>query len=432
MPKIASKSLLNIHITKLAPNNSFIAVGDPAELYVRKTAKTTRFYLRYKNETLSLGEFIFNPKGSSFGVTEARSEAHKILKELKAKKISINQYKANQKADYSFKIYFEKFLETREFKGLKARSIRAIRNRITNHCEEILDKDIRDLSNNPATIRDFLKDLVWKKDNKGFTDMKRRVINDIQSIFAKAIYERVITFNPIVDLKSELGTVNKCNERKAIIEEEPLKEFLIDLKNHDFGNNPILKFNLYFLLLTAVRPANACQAEWSEIDFEKKLWTIPANKMKIPENGDHKVHLSTHTIELLKALHPLTSYSNYLFASLDIKGNPTHLHLNAPRNNIKKIQNGKYEDKLDAHGFRAIFTTFTNEHSSEIMEKHPMDFTITREICLAHRVNNDTQKAYVRKPDFQAVRNLFQWYADFLNELCPFNFENLYQNRGNK
>ena len=432
MPKIGSKSLSNKDIINLTPNNSFIAVGDPAELYVRKTAKSTRFYLRYKNETLSLGEFIFNPKGSSFGVTEARSKAHTILNELKAKSISINQYKANQKADYSFKIYFEKFLETREFKGLKARSIRAIRNRITNHCEEILDKDIRDLSNNPATIRDFLKDLVWKKDNKGFTDMKRRVINDIQSIFAKAIYERVITFNPIVDLKSELGTVNKCKHRKAITDENLLKNFLIDLKNHDFGNNPILKLNLYFLLLTAVRVANACKAEWSEIDFEKKLWTIPAHKMKVGENGDHKVHLSTHTIELLKALHPLTSYSNYLFASLDIKGNLTHLNLNAPRYNIKKIQNGKYKEHLDAHGFRTIFTTFTNENSSKIMEEHPMDFTPTRKICIAHKVNDKTEEAYNRKPDFQAVRNLFQWYADFLNELCPFEFENLYQNRGNK
>lgn len=431
MPKIASKSLLNIHITKLAPNNSFIAVGDPAELYVRKTTKSTRFYLRYKNETLSLGEFIFNPKGSSFGVTEARSKAHTILNELKAKNITINQYKANQKADYSFKIYFEKFLKSRELKGLKARSIRAIRNRILNHCSEILDKDIRDFANNPATIRDFLEDFV-KKDNKGFTDMKRRVINDIQSIFAKAIYDRIITFNPIIDLKSELGSVKKCNHRKAIIKEELLKEFLIDLKNHNFDNNPILKFNLYFLLLTAVRPANACQAEWSEIDFENKLWTIPADKMKISDNGEHKVHLSTHTIKLLKALKPLTSHSNYLFASLDIKGNPTHLHLNAPRNNIKKIQNGKYKEHLDAHGFRAIFTTFTNEKSSKIIERYPMEFITTREICLAHNVNNLTQRAYVRKPDFQAVRNLFQWYADFLNELCPFEFDSLYQNRGNK
>lgn len=423
MPKIASKSLSNIAITKLAPNNSFIAVGDPAELYVRKTAKSTRFYLRYKNETLSLGEFIFNPKGSSFGVTEARSKAHTILNELKAKSISITQYKNNQKINYSLKIYFEKFLKSRELKGLKSKSIRAIRNRIVNHCEKILDEDIRNFANNPATIRNFLEDFV-SKDDKGFTDMKRRVINDLQSIFEEAKYERIINFNPIIGLKSRLGSIKKCKHRKAITDEELLKEFLIDLKNHNFDNNPILKFNLYFLLLTAVRPANACQAEWSEIDFEKKLWTIPANKMKISENGNHIVPLSSHLIKLLEALYPLTAHSNYLFASLDIKGNPTHLHLNAPRNNIKKIQNGKYKEHLDAHGFRTIFTTFTNKNSSKIIEKHPMDFTPTRKICIAHKVNDKTEEAYNRKPDLEAVRNLFQWYADFLNELCPFDFEN--------
>lgn len=429
MPKIASKSLSNKDIINLTPNSSFIAVGDPAELYVRKTAKSTRFYLRYKNETLPLNEFIFNPKGSSYGVTEARSKAHTILNELKAKNISINQYKANQKINYSLRVYFDKFLKSRELKGLKARSIRAIRNRILNHCEKILDKDIRNFANNPATIRNFLEDFV-SKDDKGFTDMKRRVINDLQSIFEEAKYERIINFNPIIGLKSRLGSVNKCKHRKAITDENLLKEFLIDLKNHNFDNNPILKLNLYFLLLTAVRPANACQAEWSEIDFEKKLWTIPANKMKISENGDHKVHLSTHLIELLKALHPLTSYSNYLFASLDIKGNPTHLHLNAPRNNIKKIKNGKYEDKLDAHGFRAIFTTFTTDNSSDIIKRYSIDFRPIREICLAHRVNNKTEKAYDHSQNLEAMRNLFEWWGEYLNKLCPFDFESLYQNRG--
>ena len=29
-----------------------------------------------------------------------------------------------------------------------------------------------------------------------------------------------------------------------------------------------------------VRPAEAVSVEWSEIDFDKKLWTIPAEKMK--------------------------------------------------------------------------------------------------------------------------------------------------------
>ena len=427
MPKIASKSLSNKDIINLTTYNSFIAVGDPAELYVRKSTKSTRFYLRYKNETLSLGEFVFNPKGVSFGVTEARSKAHTILKELKAKNISINQYKANQKVNYSFKIYFDKFLKLRKLKGLKARSIRAIKNRILNHCSEILDKDIRDFANNPATIRDFLEDFV-SKDDKGFTDMKRRVINDIQSIFDEAIYEEIITRNPIKGLKTRLGSVKKCIHRKAILKENLLKEFLIDLKNHNFDNNPILKLNLYFLLLTAVRPANACQAKWSEIDFEKNVWVIPAEKMKISENGNHIVPLSSHTIKLLKALKPLTSHSDYLFASLDIKGNPTHLHLNSPRNNIKKIQNGKYKDDLDAHGFRRIFSSFTTFHSSKIIKKYTMDFRTTREICLAHKVNNSIEDAYTTLQDLEAVRNLFQWWGEYLNKLCSFEFEKLYEN----
>ena len=34
-----------------------------------------------------------------------------------------------------------------------------------------------------------------------------------------------------------------------------------------------------------VRPAEAVSVEWSEIDFDKKLWTIPAIKMKKTRQG---------------------------------------------------------------------------------------------------------------------------------------------------
>ena len=34
-----------------------------------------------------------------------------------------------------------------------------------------------------------------------------------------------------------------------------------------------------------VRPSEAAMAEWQEIDYDNKLWVIPAHKMKKKSNG---------------------------------------------------------------------------------------------------------------------------------------------------
>ncbi len=74
---------------------------------------------------------------------------------------------------------------------------------------------------------------------------------------------------------------------------------------------------LEFAILTAVRSANARKAEWSEFDFEKKEWIIPANKMKKGnENGEHVVPLSEQVIELLENIKlNQTQKCRYVFPS---------------------------------------------------------------------------------------------------------------------
>lgn len=64
-----------------------------------------------------------------------------------------------------------------------------------------------------------------------------------------------------------------------------------------------------------VRPAEAVSVEWSEIDFDKKLWVIPAIKMKKTRQGqfDHTVPLSSQMIAILKELKPITGECKYVF-----------------------------------------------------------------------------------------------------------------------
>ena len=57
---------------------------------------------------------------------------------------------------------------------------------------------------------------------------------------------------------------------------------------------------LEFCILTAARTGEVLGMRWFEIDLDKKIWTVPAERMKA--GREHRVPLSARTIAILKAL----------------------------------------------------------------------------------------------------------------------------------
>jgi integrase len=55
---------------------------------------------------------------------------------------------------------------------------------------------------------------------------------------------------------------------------------------------------LEFLILTATRTSETLLAQWSEIDFGTRMWTIPADRMKAGK--PHRVPLSDAAMEILQ------------------------------------------------------------------------------------------------------------------------------------
>ncbi|MCP3966910.1 MAG: site-specific integrase [Lentisphaerae bacterium] len=73
----------------------------------------------------------------------------------------------------------------------------------------------------------------------------------------------------------------KERSRARYIKEEEVELFfreLIDSENQDFKDFVLMA------LFTSKRKSNVLAAEWSEIDFKKKLWTIPGEKTKNDED----------------------------------------------------------------------------------------------------------------------------------------------------
>ncbi len=65
-------------------------------------------------------------------------------------------------------------------------------------------------------------------------------------------------------------------------------------------------------LLTGQRKSEVAEARWREFDFDKKLWTIPAERMKM--NDAHVVPLTDDAIEVLRSL-PQFKKPDYLFST---------------------------------------------------------------------------------------------------------------------
>jgi integrase len=81
-----------------------------------------------------------------------------------------------------------------------------------------------------------------------------------------------------------------------------------------YTGQPVTRIALSLNPHVFVRPGELRHPEWSEIDWEKAVWHIPANKMK--SRVAHAVPLSQQAVALLREIEPLTCHSRYVFPSL--------------------------------------------------------------------------------------------------------------------
>lgn len=153
------------------------------------------------------------------------------------------------------------------------------------------------------------------------------------------------------------------------------------------------------LMLTAVRTGELRAAKWAEVDLDAAEWRIPKERMKM--RSEHIVPLSKQVIEELKALRPLTGYSEYLFPN---HGKHPYMSENTINQAIAALG---YKGRVVGHGFRAIFSTIANEagrFNSDAIERQ-----------LAHSPKDKVRAAYHRAEYLPDRKRLMQWWADFLD-----------------
>lgn len=154
---------------------------------------------------------------------------------------------------------------------------------------------------------------------------------------------------------------------------------------------------LEVLILTAARSGEVLNARWSEIDLDKGLWTIPAERMKIG-----KAHTVPLTEDAIAAIHVMWErrLNEYVFPGQK-PGRPLSNMA------LAKLMQRLKADAFTPHGFRSSFRDWCGDET-----KFPREVA---EAALAHKVGNDVERAYRRSDALRKRRALMQAWAGYLN-----------------
>ena len=220
-------------------------------------------------------------------------------------------------------------------------------------------------------------------------------------IFRYAIATGRASRDIAADLRGAL-TTPKVTHRAAITDPRELAVLLRKIES--YNGQPTTRLALQLSALLFVRPGELRHARWSEIDFEKAVWTVPAATMKMKR--PHRVPLSRQALVILRELHAMTGQGEFVFPAVDSFRRPiSNNTLNAA---LRRL--GYSKEEVSVSGFRATASTLLNE-----MGRWNPD-AIERQ--LAHMEENDVRRAYMHAAEFWSERiEMMQVWADHLDQL---------------
>jgi integrase len=154
---------------------------------------------------------------------------------------------------------------------------------------------------------------------------------------------------------------------------------------------------LEFLIYTVGRTDEVLGSTWQEIDLDKRIWTVPAHRMKA--GVEHKVPLTQPAIDLLDAL-PRDDHDLVFLSSQP--GRPL-----SPEAMLRVLR--RMDRSETAHGMRSAFSDWAAEKKGvDIAPLHVI------EACLAHKIGTAISREY-RHTDLLAKRQvLLDAWAEFL------------------
>ena len=389
-------ALTNIQIINAKPREKSYKLFDSEGLYLQVNptgSKCWRLKYRFnkKERTLSFGQY---PEVSLSEAREARSVAKKNLSAGQdpniVKKAKLHQNNVDESNTFEF--IATEWHQKYQVKWVDKTSARII---------SLLKRYIFPLIGNIPITRLKASDVlnaIQKIESQGTVDTAHRALQICGQIFRFSISTDRGSIDFSLALKGALTPV-KVKHHSSITAPAVFARLLLDIDNYEGAY--LTKQALKLVPLVFVRQGELRHAEWTEIDFEKREWKIPAEKMKM--RVVHIIPLSQQALRILQDIKKQAGASKYLFPCVTSINRP--MSENTVNMALKRMG---YKDKHTAHGFRSTASTILHEQG------WPHDVI---ELQLAHKVGNAVAAAYNYATYIPERQKMMQHWADYVDDL---------------
>ena len=168
---------------------------------------------------------------------------------------------------------------------------------------------------------------------------------------------------------------------------------------------------LELLVLTGLREGEVAAAQWSEIDLEAALWTIPAERLKdrLHRKQPHRVPLSNRALKVIRGLQGRDDDWVFPGLSTDKSIAPQSILEALKKLNVDKHGKPLWLDpdskrRIVVHGFRSTLRTWAEERGFR---------REAAEESLGHKIGNQIEARYRRTDILDERRKLMDAWAAY-------------------
>ena len=254
----------------------------------------------------------------------------------------------------------------------------------------------------------MMLEVIRRIEKRGVHDTAHTVKQSSGQVFRYGIQTGRCERDPCLDLTGALKPVIVKN-MAAIL--DPVKVGGMLRAIDDYKGQPTTHAALILSSLLFQRPSNIRLMEWSWIDFDNAMLTVPSMSMKrrVMEklNGKpHLIPLAPQAVAALRNVQPLTGSGKFVFSSL-LSGNRP-MSENTVNTALRRM--GYTCDDMTAHGFRAIAKTL-------ILERLPAIDQGCVEAQMGHSKSGPLGSAYDRAEYMEQRHSMMRAWADYLDKL---------------
>ncbi|EOG9708991.1 integrase domain-containing protein [Vibrio cholerae] len=231
---------------------------------------------------------------------------------------------------------------------------------------------------------------------KGSLETVKRLTQRLNEVMNFATNCGLIQANPLTGIKAAFKKPKK--ENMAALTPAELPELMGAIANASIKRTTrcLLEWQLH----TMTRPAEASGARWDEINWEEKVWTIPAERMK--KRREHRIPLTEQMLALLGVMKPISGHRDFIFPSDRDPKKPC----NSQTANMALKRMG-FAGRLVSHGLRSLASTTLNEQgfAPDLVEA-----------ALAHVDDNQVRSAYNRTDYLERRKPMMCWWSGHIEE----------------